>query len=260
MIHYKNKGFTIVELLVVIAVIGFLASVILVSMQGVREKARIAKGLDFSHSIQHILGAYAVGWWNFETIEADRVIDGSGYGKHGTIYGATLVSGLEQLGNALSFDGNDYVSVQPILTGNSAFTAEAWVRPADTGAWRTVFAEGCSGFDLAITGGIIRFGRNCGGPFGVFYSGPAMTINQWAHVVISFDGTNVDMYKNGKKYSGGPVTYTHSYFYIGSYSGSSEFFTGLIDEVRVYERALSVTEIQKHYADGLKTHKNLAVK
>ena len=43
MTNFKNKGFTLIELLVVIAVIGLLSSIVLVSMKGVREKARIAK-------------------------------------------------------------------------------------------------------------------------------------------------------------------------------------------------------------------------
>ncbi|MDO8436136.1 MAG: type II secretion system protein, partial [bacterium] len=57
----KKKAFTLIELLVVIAIIGLLASIILVSLKGTREKARIAKSLDFSQRINHALGAYAVG-------------------------------------------------------------------------------------------------------------------------------------------------------------------------------------------------------
>ncbi len=102
----NKKAFTLIELLVVIAIVGLISSIVLVNLKGTREKARIAKALDFSHTIQHTLGAYAVGIWRFEEI-GDTALDSSGYGNHGTITGATHTNGI--LGSALSFDGNDWV-------------------------------------------------------------------------------------------------------------------------------------------------------
>jgi len=54
-------GFTIIELLVVIALISLLASIVLVSLKGGVERARIARSISFAGQIYHILGAYAVG-------------------------------------------------------------------------------------------------------------------------------------------------------------------------------------------------------
>ncbi|MDD2732203.1 MAG: type II secretion system protein, partial [Candidatus Pacebacteria bacterium] len=78
---FKNKkGFTLIELLVVIAILGLLASIILLSTRGVRERGIIAKGLQFSGSIKHALGADIVGEWNFE----DNCNDSTGNGNNGT--------------------------------------------------------------------------------------------------------------------------------------------------------------------------------
>lgn len=181
-----------------------------------------------------------VGGWRFE----GDAYDWSGNGKNGTVTGATLTT-AGKFGRAYSFDGNDYVSVPQLLSGNGVFTAEAWVRPGDiTTAWKTVFAEGCNGFDLNINSATIYFGRNCGAGNG-FYSGPTVSANVWYHLAIVFDGTNLNLYKDGVKYTGGPSVYSHAPLYIGSYNGLSEMFIGLIDEIRIYNRVLTESEIRQ---------------
>ena len=62
----KLNGFTLVELLVVISIIGLLSSIVLVSFSNSRDKARLAKSQQFDAQISHALGAYAVGIWRFE--------------------------------------------------------------------------------------------------------------------------------------------------------------------------------------------------
>ena len=93
----NNKSFTLIELLVVIAVIGLLTSIVMVSMKGTRGKAKITKGLQFSQSINHALGAHAVGIWDFNDHDTPGVAnDRSGYANHGTITGATYIGGGER--------------------------------------------------------------------------------------------------------------------------------------------------------------------
>lgn len=280
----ENKSFTLVELLVVIAIIGLLASVVLVSMAGVREKARIAKGLEFSQSLQHAFGAYAVGWWSFETIESgNKVIDGSDENNHGTVSGATLVSGLDRLGKALQFDGiDDYVTVpdSPSLNITTAITIEAWVKPIKklgcAGGYTPILgkngeqwvadgvyaltANDCADNFIAYT----RYGTVATNPGNEIYSvttGGA-TENVWQHVAMTKDSSQLKIYLNGvlKQSISAPLSILtrNSPAIIGNRDGGGRALNGLIDEVRIYNRALSAAEIKKHYVKGLKKLKPIA--
>lgn len=191
------------------------------------------------------------GYWKMDEGSWGAVTDSSGNGNDGTAQG-DAVPGVGKFGNGGSFDGDgDYITVANVFGGSAAtvpFTASAWIYPTVVSGWNTVMGEGCTGFDLAVANSRLYFGRNCGG--GVFYNTGAssISVDQWYHVVAVYDGTNIDAYIDGIKYSGGAVNYTHTQLNIGSYhDNGAEFFDGTIDEVRIYNRALSSREVNTLY-------------
>jgi prepilin-type N-terminal cleavage/methylation domain-containing protein len=263
----KNKSFTLIELLVVIAIIGLLSSVVLVSMNGVREKAQIAKGLDFSNSVQNALGIDAVGVWNFETLETGNIVlDSSGYGNNGTVYGGAVpVAGMEQLGNALQFDGvNDYVdcgnSASLDITGD--ITVELWATGVYGGGGRTLISKGN-----------ILFGNDPGYAF-QYASVPAklylvmgngtsnlqknMSLDSfgWTHLAFTRNSSGVvNTYKNGAFYSvntlTGDIDNTYSLLIGESGNASAPNWNGLVDGVRIYSTVLTSAQVQSQYYAGL---------
>ena len=274
----RRRAFTIIELLVVIAIIGIISSIVLVSLSGTRNKAKVAKVLNFSQSVEHALGAYAVGMWSFDEGSGATIHDRSGYGNHGTIYGDIQFvdntpyksSGVDKY--ALYFDGDDdYVEVPdgPSFDIANEITIEAWINPVDANAWRTILSKFTRfpGWKKDLYWYLYT------GKIGIALAGPrdndwttniSIPTGVWTHVAATYDGSSIRMYKNGVNedtLSGlsGTLQLAESEsdrpFYIGKNErwGVEDFY-GKIDEVRIYSQALTATEIQEHYAESLIRH------
>jgi hypothetical protein len=195
-----------------------------------------------------------VSWWKAENNAYDSI-----GGNHGTLFNGTTF-GSGDIGQAFSFDGvDDYISV-PNNPPPGSLAISAWIKSSDNSQNRLIIGENVgvqgTGWQFFIqAGGGLVFGIY-NGSWTFVTSSVALPVNQWVHVAVTFDTTNgaMQLYINGvpdatSQYTGGLWAANTNPLKIGSLgtpSGAAPF-DGLIDEVKIYSRALSASEIANTY-------------
>src|SRR5262249_16916114 len=198
-----------------------------------------------------------VAYWKFDEISGTSASDSSGNGNKGTLVNGPLWT-AGRVGNALLFDGiNDHVTVPDSnsLDLSSSFTLSAWVNPASTFTdFRSILVKNYSYYLYASVTGYCGDGNPLGGFSGattqtVCEPSP-LPINTWTHLAVTYNGSALTFYQDGVAVTtstvSGSLSPTTGTLQIGG-SQFGEYFQGLIDEVRIYNRALNDTEIQAIY-------------
>jgi YD repeat-containing protein len=198
-----------------------------------------------------------VAHWTFDENTGTTTADFSGNGNSGTLVsGAAWGAGPN--GSAVSLDGvNDYVQVgaQSSLVMSSAASLSAWIYPTGAGSEPTyggviINKEGEYQIVRFPDGSIQWSFANSNPGWNFINTGYVAPLNQWTHVAVVYESGVVKTYINGTlthTYTGtgaiGDVNNTQNEFRVGGRQAISQTFQGRIDEVRVYNRALSVQEV-----------------
>ncbi len=174
--------------------------------------------------------------------------------------GVTYVPG--QIGQAFHFDAaqDQYVSVNsPSSNLNlQRFTIEMWVYPEASGRYQALVATPPAPFSYFLSLNQLRPAVYFGGS-GFGWIEPVdpfliLPLNQWNHLAISYNG-RVNFYVNGIEYFAGitsapNINSLSGPLQIGGRLDNNEDFTGSIDELAIYNRVLTATEIQAIYNAG----------
>ena len=188
--------------------------------------------------------------------------DYSGNGNDGVVTGATSTTDrLGKEGNAYEFDGvNDFIncgSSDDFEVGNSG-SISVWAYPHTKSG--TILSKDKVGYndDLAIgfdphniSSGKLTYTFNRKGENDIPYLSTSISDNQWTHIVCIWDLGGMKFFINGSQIDSNNVScelFATGYpLYIGQFQGR-DFFDGKIDEVRIYNRALSSSEVLQLYS------------
>ncbi|MEM3616535.1 MAG: LamG domain-containing protein [Candidatus Bathyarchaeia archaeon] len=201
-----------------------------------------------------------VGYWSFDEGTGTTAYDSSGNNNHGTIYGATWTNG--KIGNALQFDGiDDYVFIEnsPSLQVSQSITITAWTKVEETtGDHQIILAKWYPSpsyvLEMQPDGQTPQLAIvNSAGTVIYAISNIAIPIGEWAHITGTYDGLNVKIYVNGiltgTSELCGPINIGDQPVLIGAHAveWDRNWFNGIIDEVKIYNRALSAEEVWAEY-------------
>ncbi len=222
------------------------------------------------------------GHWTFDGQDMNwasttaEVLDRSTYSREGNVTNFTSSqAAIGKIGQALRFDGvNDYIDTNVDITSyisTSAYSISVWVRPTDnSGSSTATYLPGIiQDYEqyVWINNGHFKSQDKIWTGFfdgSIHQVGVSYNLNEWVHITTVFGNNTISMYKNGQlatstaspdfSHMGGDLGLE-----IGRNGWQSKYFKGDIDDVRMYNRSLSASEVKRLYEQGATTHINTTI-
>jgi hypothetical protein len=205
-----------------------------------------------------------VGHWRFDEGNGKAAMDSSKHGNAGVITGAKWAKGV--VGTALDFNGaNSFVNIPSPgkALPDKAVSVEAWIQATGNNVNASLVCAGPESLDFGIwiQGGNLQAGiwNSAGAQYSAI-SSCSPTPGRWHHVAMTCDfaaGGVLKLYIDGRlrrtnAVAGTGIRSGHTSIDIGGRTPNSWYFQGIIDELRIYSRALSEEEIWQPYDDYMK--------
>ncbi len=196
-----------------------------------------------------------VGYWPLDETSGNVALDGSGLANNGSIMNAARVSG--RINNALNFNGaNSAVLIPNNASLNFAgqITMSAWIKPLSTTGKQDIVAHGYTtttfgSVFLRINSGRYEVGSwdNVNEPVAAAAM-PGSDLGNYVHLTGVYNGSAWILYRNGVAIAStatgmGSLQVNASWAIGARDAGLDRFFNGVIDEVRIYNRGLSASEV-----------------
>jgi len=272
----KTTGFTLIELMIVVAIIGFLSALLFTALGGSRESARLGASKHFASGLDNALGGNPVGWWDFIDCSGSILTDHSGNLFHGLLMNSPTWSTDnpytgENSDCSLSFTGsNQYVAIPATgsVTGN--FTVSVWFKPNDTTLMGIIGSRfpSDSSFDIVLTGGT-TIHSDVGDGTNWLVSADTnfvYTPGKWYQIAYVVRPTGYTVYGNGNQIGEGTYSASNPMLYDSTHDlrigtiGNTEYWNGLITSVHIFSNALSANDIQKLYVEESGSRNGLVLK
>lgn len=176
--------------------------------------------------------------------------DSSGKNHHGTVHGAVAVPDRKGAANsAYSFDGVSQYIEGPnfIAQKNNQVSVSLWIKTKPTD-YQYGGAVLCNDFGIVINGDKVGMGISLPSTSSVL---SIISYDVWTHIVGTYDGQTISIYVNGAlagtKNHPGDISNPNISFTVGKFVTS--FWSGAVDDIRLYSRVLSQSDITKLYTE-----------
>lgn len=273
----RKKGFTLIELLVVISIIGLLASMVLVSLEVGKEKARLARAIEFAGQVDRVLMSDCLISLNFEEDLATTLPSDSCGGEvqiygNGSAEGDTIASDPDGVNNssAVAFNGKMLTVTPKDKSISKGIAVSTWMKTDKKWYWQLYgfygstylwFSNNLYGQqNRAIVGIITSAGGISTSYYGIFMS-PDLNNNKWHHILVSFfadasNGLPLKVFIDGEQqktevevsgdfrnidfsvFSDSPFPIAGSYTPWGGGTPAVPTFIGSIDNFRVFAKPI----------------------
>jgi hypothetical protein len=199
------------------------------------------------------IAATLVGWWKLD----NDLKDSSGKGNNGTIGGAPTYVAAGKIGASMKFNGTaDYIDcgAGTSLDITDQVTLSAWIKPTDITAsgYHDIVGKGDMAYALRVYTSQVQFYFYYSAGWHQFNS-PTYTSafsSIWHHVAATYDGVQARIYVDGAVvasgfYTGGIATATANVSIGRNTTSTGRWYSGELDDVRVYRGVLPTSEVKK---------------
>lgn len=234
---YRTRGFTIVELLIVIVVIGILAAITIVAFNGVQERSRMASAQAFAAQMERKYKLTSTGLWKFNECSGTSVNSESAQPATATVSGTLAWSTDTPSGTgcAAQLDGSTRIRTTASLDANYYFKA-AWIKLSGCGANNIASRPDAGATDAPFWAQSCQLRAGHDGNYNRVMSPQTLDTGKWYHVAVEFDNGTYRLFEDGKQVAQTtghpPVSIVSTGINLGAH-GPGNYLTGLIDDVIV---------------------------
>lgn len=199
-------------------------------------------------------GPPPTGYWKLDDLSGTTAVDSSGNGNNGTLTGGPIWKEKGKVGGAAWFDGSDDHILLNNHTALQNFSLSMWFNIESTpGGSSAVVAGGYTGYGGSLikidSTTNIRFRTE--GDYTSDFTVPTILQNTWYHLVVTRENSNTRVYLNGIESTSGVKTNIGDFVFkkISGYQ-AGQYFNGTIDEVKLFDYALTPRQVRQVYDGG----------